>query len=166
MRARGQLNLNLALGQQVLQIAELQSDDLFDVLFAERVEDHNLIDAVQELGPEVFEQRLVDALFALPEQRSAPPHVPSADESPTSWRSLESFHHHARTRVESARIAPPWLSYPPGPSLRAVKPEAESTVYGFQSGGAKSKYRMGPNQSIEITSFRFVSRCSSTKSIT
>src|ERR1019366_1615495 len=81
---------------------------------------------------------------ALPEQHSALPHAPSADESPTSWRSLESFHHHAHTRVESARIAPPWLSCPPGPPLGRLSPKRSTRYMVFS--------RLGPNQSIEISS--------------
>src|SRR5665213_899421 len=34
----------------------------------------------------------------------------------------ESFPHHAHTRVGSARIAPPWLSCPPGPPLSNSSP--------------------------------------------
>src|ERR1019366_3482976 len=78
---------------------------------------------------------------ALPEQHRAPPPVPSADESPTSWRSLESFLHHAHTRVESARITPPWLSCPPGPPLGRLSPKRSTRYMVFS--------RVGPNQSIE-----------------
>src|ERR1700684_3056821 len=49
----------------------------------------------------------------LPALRFAPPHAPSAGESPTSWQFHGSFHHPARTPAGSARIAPPWLSCPP-----------------------------------------------------
>src|ERR1035441_5911320 len=83
---------------------------------------------------------------ALPEQHSALPHAPSADESPTSWRSLESFHHHAHTRVESARIAPPWLSCPPGPPLGRLSPKRSTRYMVFS--------KVGPNQSIEWAQIR------------
>src|SRR5260370_41012886 len=70
-----------------------------------------------------------------------PPPAPSADESQTSWQSLESFHHHVRTRVGSARIAPPWLSCPPGSPLGRLSPK-QSTRYMVFS-------KVGPNQTIE-----------------
>src|ERR1019366_10606409 len=72
---------------------------------------------------------------ALPEQHRAPPHVPSADESPTSWRSLESFLHHAHTRVGSARITPPWLSCPPGPPLGRLSPKRSPRYMVFSKVG-------------------------------
>src|SRR5208337_4476994 len=63
VRPGRQFDLNLALRQQVLEITELQFDDLLDVILAQWVEDHNLVHAVQELGTEVFEQRLVDSFL-------------------------------------------------------------------------------------------------------
>src|ERR1700683_1535723 len=47
---------------------------------------------------------LASVCLLLPALRLAPPPAPSAGESPSSWRFLGSFHHHARTPVGSARI--------------------------------------------------------------
>src|SRR5208337_1340236 len=62
LRFRRQFNLDLALSQNLPQVLELKVDDLFDLLLAERVEDHDLVHAIDELRPEVLEQRGVDSL--------------------------------------------------------------------------------------------------------
>src|SRR4026207_1336201 len=43
----------MAFGQPLPQAAKLNIDDPLDLLHAERLEDHDFIDAVQELRPEV-----------------------------------------------------------------------------------------------------------------
>src|SRR6266542_705965 len=48
-----ELELDLALGQASAQAAEVDIDDLLDLLEGERAEDDDLVDAVEELGPEV-----------------------------------------------------------------------------------------------------------------
>src|SRR5581483_11063494 len=55
-----QLDFDLPIGQQALEMSELQVDDLLDLFLAEPVEDHNFIDSVQKLGPEVLEQQVVN----------------------------------------------------------------------------------------------------------
>src|SRR5471032_2763160 len=54
-----QLHVNLGLLEPLHQAPELDVDDLLQVLAAERVEEDDLVDPVQELGPEVLTQRLV-----------------------------------------------------------------------------------------------------------
>ena len=54
----GELDVDLALLQTLEQPADLDVDDLRHVLDAERVEEDDLVDAVEELRPEVLPQRL------------------------------------------------------------------------------------------------------------
>ena len=56
-RGVGELERNLAVGQQAAHVFEPQLDDLDQLLFAQRAEDDDVVDAVQELGPEVRVQR-------------------------------------------------------------------------------------------------------------
>ena len=65
-RRVGELDLDLALRQPRPQPAELDLDDLLELLARQAVEDDDLVDAVEELGPEVLAQRLEHlALHAL-----------------------------------------------------------------------------------------------------
>ena len=52
--ALGQLERDLAIGQQLLQIREPQIDDVGQLLFAQRTEDDDVVDAVEELRPEAL----------------------------------------------------------------------------------------------------------------
>ena len=52
--------MDLALLEPLHQPGELDVDDLLHVLAAERVEEDDLVDAVQELGPEVLAQGVHD----------------------------------------------------------------------------------------------------------
>ncbi len=54
----GQLDVNLPILEPLQQAAKLDVDDLLQVLEAERVEEDDLVDPVQELRPEVLPQRL------------------------------------------------------------------------------------------------------------
>src|SRR5882672_587017 len=65
MRARGvgQLQFDVAFGQALSQPVELYLDDLFEALFRERVEDDDLVHAVQEFGPEVAAHLFEHGLF-------------------------------------------------------------------------------------------------------
>ena len=53
----GQLERNLAIGQQAANVFQAQLDDLHQLLLAQRPEDDDVVDAVQELGLEVRVQR-------------------------------------------------------------------------------------------------------------
>ena len=71
-RGGGELDGDLAVGQQLVEVGEAKVDDVFELLFAERMEDHHVVDAVEELGAEVLAQHAHDAfagfgetLFAL-----------------------------------------------------------------------------------------------------
>ena len=57
-RGVGEVEGEVAVGQPLLEPAELDVDDLPDVVALERVEDDDVVDAVQELGAEVLAQRL------------------------------------------------------------------------------------------------------------
>ena len=59
--ARRELERDLALGEPRADLLELQLDDLADLLERERVEHHDVVDAVEELGPERRAQRLLAA---------------------------------------------------------------------------------------------------------
>ncbi len=52
LRLGRHLERDLALGEQLLEPRELEVDDLLDLLGAERVEDDDVVDAVEELGLE------------------------------------------------------------------------------------------------------------------
>ena len=56
--ASGELDVDLAVLQPLEQAAHLDVDDLLHVLEAERMEEDDLVDPVEELGPEVLPQRL------------------------------------------------------------------------------------------------------------
>ncbi len=58
-----QRDLDLALGEEPAEVLKLQVDDLLDFRFAEGVEDHDFIDAVQELRAEVLEKRVLNLLL-------------------------------------------------------------------------------------------------------
>ncbi len=60
--ARGivQPQLNVALGQPLPQPSQLDVDDGADLLAAERMEHHDLIDPIDELGPEMLGDHLHD----------------------------------------------------------------------------------------------------------
>src|SRR5919202_7085747 len=64
----GELEPHLALGQPLAQPAQLDLDDALDLLQAQRVEDDDLVDAVDQLGPEVrphgVHDPLADLVFA------------------------------------------------------------------------------------------------------
>jgi hypothetical protein len=64
-----QLDGDLAVAQQRAQPLQLNLDDLLQLLPAERVEDHDLVDAVEELRAEVAAQHLAHT-------RARPPHPP------------------------------------------------------------------------------------------
>jgi len=49
-----QFDFDLALGQPFAQPAHLNIDDLAQLILCQRMEHHNLVDAVEELGPEVL----------------------------------------------------------------------------------------------------------------
>src|SRR5208282_2855819 len=53
-------DLDFSLRELTAEVLKLQVDDLLDFLLAERVEDHDFIDAVQELRAEVLEKRLLN----------------------------------------------------------------------------------------------------------
>ena len=63
----GELERDLAIGQQAANVFEPQLDDLDQLLFAERAEDDDVVDAVQELGLEVRVQQVQDLLRGLVE---------------------------------------------------------------------------------------------------
>ena len=54
----GELERNFALSQQAAYVFEAQFDDLDQLFFAQRVEDDDVVDAVEELGFEVAVQRV------------------------------------------------------------------------------------------------------------
>src|SRR5262249_60178303 len=56
-RRVGDLDRNLPIRQQALEALELDLDDVLDLLAPERIEDHDLVDAVQELGLEGLLER-------------------------------------------------------------------------------------------------------------
>ena len=64
MAAGGELDAE-ALALELLLVSALdhQVDDLGDLVLGQLVEDDRLVDAVQELGPEVLLERLVDLLL-------------------------------------------------------------------------------------------------------
>ena len=53
----GQFQRNLAVGQQAANVFQAQIDDLDELLFAERAEDDDVVDAVQEFGFEMAVQQ-------------------------------------------------------------------------------------------------------------
>ena len=53
---------NAVIGEELLEVRESQVDDVLQLLFAERVEDHHVVDAVEELRAEVLAQDSHDAL--------------------------------------------------------------------------------------------------------
>src|SRR5271168_2954726 len=53
-RAIGQFDLDLALGEALAQAFELDIDDLAQIGLAERMEDYDLANAIQELRPEAL----------------------------------------------------------------------------------------------------------------
>src|SRR4029077_2234652 len=71
---RRQLERDALVGQPLGEVAELDLDDRLDLLATEGLEDHDLVDAVQELGPQrlaqALEHELTDALglFVLAEE--------------------------------------------------------------------------------------------------
>ena len=56
----GGFDLETLFGQQPVEVGELDVDDLFDVFLGETVEDQDLIDAVEKLGPEVLLELRLD----------------------------------------------------------------------------------------------------------
>ena len=52
--------LEALIGEQPVEVGELDVDDLFDVLLGEAVEDQDLVDAIEELGPEVLLELRLD----------------------------------------------------------------------------------------------------------
>ncbi len=62
-RLVGEFDLNLPFGEQLAQVLELNLDDLFNLLLPERVENHNFIHAVQEFGPKMVKQCLVNSFL-------------------------------------------------------------------------------------------------------
>ena len=54
----GELNLDFAIGEPLHQPAQLDVDDLLHVLARQRMEHDDLVDAVEELRPEVLAQGL------------------------------------------------------------------------------------------------------------
>jgi len=59
----GELDRDLAIGEQAAHILKAQLYDLHQLFFAERTEDNDVIDAIQKFRPEVAVQR-VHHLFA------------------------------------------------------------------------------------------------------
>ena len=57
---RGQVDRQVLLGQPAIQPAQEQLDDLFEIGLRQRVEDDDLVDPVQELGPELGPERIGD----------------------------------------------------------------------------------------------------------
>ena len=53
-------DLEALVGQQPVEVGELDVDDLFDVFLGETVEDQDLIDAIEKLGPEVLLELRLD----------------------------------------------------------------------------------------------------------
>src|SRR5580693_7849294 len=49
---RSELQRDLAFGEQLVDALEHEIDDALQLLFAERIEDHDFVDAVDEFGPE------------------------------------------------------------------------------------------------------------------
>src|SRR5215510_6471276 len=70
-RGVGQLQFDVAVGQALSQPVELYLDDLFQMFFRQRVEDDDLVHAIQKFGPEImahlFKNRVLHTLvgFAL-----------------------------------------------------------------------------------------------------
>src|SRR5439155_21243354 len=60
--AVGEVERQVAVGQAGLEPRELEVDDLAHVGARQRVEDDDVVDAVEELGPEVLAERVQDAL--------------------------------------------------------------------------------------------------------
>src|SRR5436853_5511722 len=60
--AVGEVERQVPVGQASLEPRELEVDDLAHVGARQRVEDDDVVDAVQELGPEVLAERVQDAL--------------------------------------------------------------------------------------------------------
>ena len=56
LRRAGQLDLHVPFRQQTLQIPYLDLDNLLQMFLRQRVKDDDLVDAVQELGPELLPQ--------------------------------------------------------------------------------------------------------------
>ena len=62
LRRVRELELDLALGQAGPKSTQLDVDDLLDVVSTERIEDHDLVDTVEELRAEVLANCFHDAL--------------------------------------------------------------------------------------------------------
>src|SRR5213593_4114627 len=62
-RRRRQLECELPIAEQALESLELKVDDVLDLLPAERTEDDDVINAIEELGTEVLTQRVRDLRF-------------------------------------------------------------------------------------------------------
>ena len=59
-RGFGQLDAQVALGEQLLESLQLQADDVLELRLAQRSEDDDVVEPVQELRPEVLPQLVVD----------------------------------------------------------------------------------------------------------
>src|SRR5258708_26045289 len=59
---RGELDVDLPLLEPLRERLELELDDRFELLLGEAVEDHGLVDPVEELRPELPAQRVHDVL--------------------------------------------------------------------------------------------------------
>ena len=59
----GQRELDVAIGQALAQARELDFHDLLQMLLIERMEDDDLVDAVEKLGPETAAQFVHDRIL-------------------------------------------------------------------------------------------------------
>ena len=97
-RLGAQLQGELAVRQEPLELAELQVDDAPDLGLGERVEDHDVVDAVQELGAEVLPQLLRHLRLG---RRPLPAAVLQDEVAPDVRR----HHDHAVAEVDRAALA-------------------------------------------------------------
>ena len=63
----GELECDFAVAQEFAEVVEAEVDDVGEVRFAERVEDHDVIDAVEELGAELLAELAENTFFCFSE---------------------------------------------------------------------------------------------------
>ena len=62
---RGENHLELFILQAAVELSHQQIDDVGDVVLGEGLVEHNLVQPVEELGPEGVVQQIVDGIFRL-----------------------------------------------------------------------------------------------------
>ena len=62
---RGEGHLELLILQAAVELGHQQIDDVGDVVLGEGLVEHNLVQPVEELGPEGVVQQIVDGIFRL-----------------------------------------------------------------------------------------------------